>query len=457
MDQSTVLEQMGYWLALFMAWLLEDVLIVETGIEAGIVAAAFVAAYFAAKPINSWLIALRDKVFTSSRWRPLFQIIKAVADLTLPIVWAFLQFLTTFIFRQIDFSYGLLTITTNLLTAWIVIRLVTHFVENPAFSRIIAVTAWTIAALNIVGYLDETSAFLESLSFSLGTMNISALAIINSIITLVIFLWAAGFASGLIDQQMRNATSLTPSIRVLVSNLSRITLIIIAILVALGGAGIDLTALTVFSGAVGIGVGFGLQKIISNFISGIILLLDKSVKPGDNIALGTTFGWIDKLNARYVSVITRDGTEHLIPNEELIINRVENWSYSSNLLRLRIPIGISYRSDVRKAIELCKEAAAECQRIVEDPPPNCLLRGFGDSSVDLEIRVWITDPQNGRGNITSECLLKVWDLFHEHAIEIPFPQRDLHIKSADAIIRTQLDNGLLDSRNVLTDAAHDQL
>ncbi len=157
--------------------------------------------------------------------------------------------------------------------------------------------------------------------------------------------------------------------------------------------------------------------------------MDRSIKPGDVIAVDNTYGWINHLGARYASVITRDGIEHLIPNEELITQRVENWSYSNDLVRLRIPIGISYNSDPRKAIELCVEAAQMVPRVQLQPEPRCQVMGFGDSSVDLELRVWINDPQNGRANVISEVLLEVWDRFHEHDIEIPFPQRDLHVRS----------------------------
>jgi small-conductance mechanosensitive channel len=157
--------------------------------------------------------------------------------------------------------------------------------------------------------------------------------------------------------------------------------------------------------------------------------MDKSIKPGDVISLGTTFGWINYLGLRYTSVITRDGIEHLIPNEELITQRVENWSFSDNLVRLRAPIGISYDSDVRLAMKLCTEAAEIVPRVELTPEPRVQLMGFGDSSVNLELRIWIDDPQQGRANILSEVLLNVWDKFHEHGITIPFPQRDLHVKS----------------------------
>ena len=172
-----------------------------------------------------------------------------------------------------------------------------------------------------------------------------------------------------------------------------------------------------------------MQKIVSNLISGIILLLDKSIKPGDVITVGETYGWVNSLGARYTSLITQDGKEFLIPNEDLITQRVENWSFSNSTVRLKIPVSIAYSSDVRKAMSLCEEAARQTPRIIATPPPICLLVAFGNSSVDLELRAWINDPVNGVKNVKSDVLLRIWESFHEEGITIPYPQRDIHIRS----------------------------
>ena len=254
------------------------------------------------------------------------------------------------------------------------------------------------------------------------------MTVIEGLFSLAVLLWLATVCSRVLERRISRLPNLTPSVQVLFSKLLKIVLITIAIVAAIRTVGIDLTAFAVLSGAIGVGIGFGLQKAVSNLISGVMLLLDKSIKPGDVIAVGGTYGWVSSLGARYVSVVTRDGIEHLIPNEDFITQGVENWSYSNSKVRLKIPIGISYKSDVRKAQGLCLDAAAEVSRVVADPPPVCPLKGFGDSSVDLELRIWIEDPQNGVSNVKSEVLLLVWDKFHEHGIEIPFPQRDLHLK-----------------------------
>ena len=188
-------------------------------------------------------------------------------------------------------------------------------------------------------------------------------------------------------------------------------LIGLAILIAIDSVGIDLTALAVVGGAIGLGIGFGLQKVIGNLISGVILLLDKSIKPGDVIAVSGTYGWVTALGGRYVSVVTRDGVEHLIPNETLISERVENWTHTHNKTRVKLDVGVHYDTDVRRAIELCTEAAAEVDRVLDDPQSKCLLVGFGDSSVELQVRFWIADAHNGVTNMKSAVLLRIWDKF----------------------------------------------
>ena len=204
--------------------------------------------------------------------------------------------------------------------------------------------------------------------------------------------------------------------------------------------GIDLTALAVFSGAFGLAIGFGLQKTFGNLIAGIILLMDKSIKPGDVIAVADmagneTFGQIRKIGVRAVSVTTRDQREYLIPNENLMINQVENWSYSSKNVRMQVPVGVSYEADMNLAEKLMLEAAANCDRILKAPPPTVWMSEYGDNSVNFIIHCWIQDPEDGVGNVRSAVLKKLWWLFKENGVEIPFPQRDIHIRSSDQLDR----------------------
>jgi small-conductance mechanosensitive channel len=206
-------------------------------------------------------------------------------------------------------------------------------------------------------------------------------------------------------------------------------LIVIAAVFAMSGLGIDLTAFTIFSGAVGVGLGFGLQKVVSNFISGIIILMDRSIKPGDTISLGETFGWIRELRARFVSVVTRDGRDYLIPNEDFITREVINWSFSNELVRLDVAFGVSYDSDPHQVVSLAIEAARDVDRVVQSKDPVCWMTGFGDSSLDFLLRFWINDPQNGITNIRGKVLLALWDSLKANGIRIPFPHREIIMKT----------------------------
>lgn len=360
----------------------------------------------------------------------LHRLVRRLHSLANTITWLLLQWLTIGMVSAFGWPHAALTVVASLLSAWLMIRLATLLVVNRSVSRAISIIAWTVAALNIVGWLAPAMAMLDSWSFDVGSLRISPLTLIKAGLALWFALWLAGTISSILERQLDRSVAVSPAMKVLGAKLVRITLILFAILVALSAVGIDLTALAVFSGALGVGLGFGLQKIFSNLVSGVILLMDRSIKPGDVISVGTSFGWINHLGARYASVITRDGIEHLIPNEELITQRVENWSFSDNLVRLRVPIGISYNADPRLAQRLCIEAALAVERVQRAPEPKCQLIGFGNSSVDLELRIWIDDPSQGRGNVINDVLLGVWDRFHEHGIEIPFPQQDLHLRSA---------------------------
>lgn len=412
-------------LSLLSHWWHEVFLQPSTGLQLVVLLAVLLAAVLVGRPLKRYLKTLSGKTKVPAVSR----MILAFSNIAIAFAWLVFQWIGIGLAKQLDLHYGALKIVASLLTAWVVIRLVSHLIKDSGWSKVIAISAWTLAALNIMGFLDDVTHILGEIGTSVGGVRITLLAVIKGGVALVILLWLAGVISEIIDKRIQLVRNITPSGKALMAKVTKILLVTLALLVGLNSVGIDLTGLAIFSGALGVGLGFGLQKIFSNLVSGFILLLDKSIKPGDVIAVGSTYGWINSLGARYASVVTRDGVEHLIPNEELITQRVENWSHSNNFVRLRIPIGISYRSDVPLAMELCLRALEGVQRVLKDPAPRCLIRGFGDSSVDLELRVWITDPENGRSNLNSEIYLNVWNLFHEHGIEIPFPQRDLHIKS----------------------------
>jgi small-conductance mechanosensitive channel len=409
-----------------LSWILANVFVTTNFIQLSVILITWTAAWLAAKPLRrqhkAW-IEIKGKYLVPGTLR------NATNVLILPALWLAMLWLSIILAGRAEWPDSVLTIGASLLTAWVVIRLSATLMRNPFLTKSVAVTAWTIAALNILDILNPTMTLLDSLSFSIGALNLSLLTVIKGLIYFAVFLWTALLISRLIENQLKSSISFTPSMVVLTGKLVRIALVISAFLIAISTVGLDLSIFTFFGGALGVGLGFGLQKVVSNFISGIILLLDKSIKPGDVISIGDTYGWVSSLNARYVSLDTRDGTEHLIPNEELIVTRVENWSHSYNRVRIKVAVGIHYDSDVKQAMQLCVDAAHELERVIKKPAPVCLLTGFGDNSVDLEVRMWISDPHNGVSNIKSQLLLKIWELFHEHDIEIPYPQRDLHIKN----------------------------
>ncbi len=338
-------------------------------------------------------------------------------------------------FNEAGDRADLLRLAESLVLVWVLIRLSSMLVRDERLARAIAVLAWIIAALNIAGLIVPVVNLMDAMAVPVGNFRVSLLLLLKGAVTLAIFVWIANALSRLIDHRLRMFAPLTAAVQVLAAKLIRMTLLTLAVVLALGSVGIDLTAFAVFSGAIGVGLGFGLQKVVSNLISGVILLLDRSIKPGDVIGIDGTFGSVIALNARYASVQTRDGKEYLIPNEDLITQRVTNWSFSNDLVRLHVKAGISYRSDPHEAIRLALEAARDVPRVLSEPAPNCLLVEFGDSTIDLELRFWISDPVNGTTNVRSDVMLNLWDLYQRNDIELPHPQRDLTLRNPEALVR----------------------
>ena len=326
-------------------------------------------------------------------------------------------------------SLYLLPLAISLMSAWVVIRLLVSPIRNRELARMAAVMIWTVAALNIFGVLGLILSALDDARLPLGDADISVLQIGMGLITIVFAVWLALVAAKLIEGRVRDSKAVPPAAKELITKTMRFALLVLAILLSLTATGIDLTALAVFGGALGVGIGFGLQKVVGNFISGLILLLDRSIKPGDVIETGGTYGRINKMAARYTSVITRDGTEYLIPNENMITEHVVNWSHSDRLVRRRIPVQVAYGTDLDDAMALMNESAAEEDRVLADPAPRTLIRGFGSDGIDLELRMWIRDPQNGVSNIASAVMYRIWKKFGAAEIEFPFPQRVVHLKS----------------------------
>ncbi|RED16244.1 mechanosensitive ion channel family protein [Parasphingopyxis lamellibrachiae] len=310
--------------------------------------------------------------------------------------------------------------------------LVWHIARAINFSRWISLTVglftFGVILSNAVGGLERVTFVFDRIGVTVGSTRISLLTVMIIVITALALFAVVRIMRRVISHSIQSSSGLDPAQKLLADKLATVVIMAAAFFIGIDILGIDLTALAFFSGALGLAVGFGMQKTVGNLIAGIILLMDRSIKPGDVIAVGESFGWVNKIGVRAVSIITRDGKEHLIPNENLMTEEVENWSYSSLEVRVHIEVGVSYNCDIRLAQELMVEAALDAPRVLKSPKPKTLLFEFGDSSVNFDVRVWIKDPEEGVANVRSEILNRIWWKFKENDIEIPFPQRDLHIK-----------------------------
>ena len=321
----------------------------------------------------------------------------------------------------------LLAIIANLATAWLAIAFATRLIKNALMRGIVRYGAWIWVTLSITGLADEAQDLLDRAAFTIGETRLSLWLVIQAIVIVATLLTVARLVSSTTASTIRRNEDISPSMQVLAIKFMQVLLFGAAFFLGLRIVGVDLTGLAVLSGAIGVGLGFGLQKVVSNLVSGIIILLDKSIKPGDVISLGETFGWINSLGARYVSVVTRDGKEYLIPNEDLITGQVVNWSHSNEFVRLDIYFGTAYGDDPHKVRQIAIDAAKSVDRVLSFKAPVCHIVGFGDSSVDYILRFWIRDPTGGLTNIRGNVYLALWDAFQENGISIPFPQREVKV------------------------------
>lgn len=414
-----------------LAWVKGNILTTASLYQGIIILMSFVFGAIVARFIHKRL----NRIIDDSEWPiRIKRILNNLQRLILPLLTLVFMFIGSLIESSelVSIDTGLTRGTMKVLAAWIVIRIAVQFIRNPLVRNIFALIIWVMAALSIFGVLDETTGALDAIAFSIGTFRISALAVIKSAISIFILLYLATFLSALFERRVLKTKSLTRSSQVLIAKIIRISLIVIALLIGVTSAGIDLSVFTVFSGAVGLGVGFGLQKVVSNLFSGFLLLMDKSIEPGDVIELenSDTFGWVHHMGARYTEIITRDNKSFLIPNEDFITQRVVNWSHGDKLIRLDVKFGVHYNSDPHQVIALAIEAATRPARVVETPKPVCWLLEFGDSSLNFSLRFWIKDAEAGVTNVKGDVMLALWDVFKEHGIEIPYPHREIFMHKA---------------------------
>src|SRR5450755_2752805 len=332
----------------------------------------------------------------------------------------------------------MLSVASKLGLAWLVISLFTSIIRNTFIVRVVSVSAWLVTALSIVGQLDNVIEALDSVSVVLAGLRLSPLLVIKLGVLLVVALWLTNIASNFVESRITQSGDLTPSIQVLLIKMVRMGLMILAVVIAMSAVGINLSALAIFSGAAGVGIGFGLQKIVANFISGIILLADKSVKPGDLVTIGDSSGRISAMNTRYISVAAGDGREYLIPNEDLITQKVVNWTYTDKNTLVKVNFSTNYDADPRLVCKLAMEAAAASPRATKLKPPNCILTEFAEVGMKFSLTFWIADP-DGMDNVKSDVMLALWEVFKREGIRVPYPVREIRIRSGALPVETTVE------------------
>ena len=332
----------------------------------------------------------------------------------------------------------LLPVAAKLALAWLAIRLATSLIRNAFVVGLVSVLAWCVAVLSIAGQLQAVSAALDSVAIVLGDLRLTPLLLLKLTVLLALALWLSNLISQFLESRITRSHDLTPSMQVLLIKLLRVVLMVFAVALVLGAVGINLSALAIFSGAVGVGIGLGLQKIVANFISGIILLVDKSVKPGDLVTIGDSFGRINAMNTRYISIAAGDGREILIPNEDLVTQKVVNWTYTDKNALVKVKFGTNYDADPRLVCRLAVEVAIATPRVIDIKPPACLLTEFGDCGMQFALTFWISEP-TGMDNVRSDVMLALWDAFKREGIKVPYPVRDIRIRGGATAVEAATD------------------
>ncbi len=343
-----------------------------------------------------------------------------------PALWAALLYAAQATMAGSGMDSAWVRIASSLSLAWLLIRLVTTFLPD-GFRKPAGWIIWIFAAFYAFGILDEVMAWLSSIGPPFGNRTISPVFVVQAILTVALFMFAANWLAKKLKTRVDDLPQVEPSLRILMGNAVQVSLFFGAALLAMAGLGIPLSGLAVLGGAIGVGLGFGMQQIVANFISGVILLTDRSIKPDDVIEVDDTYGVVKSLGLRYASVITRDGKEHLIPNEMLITDKVVNWSYSTKEVRVKRRLRVEYESDLRQAVDLVQKGAMETDRVLARPAPKCLVMEFGDEAIEIEVRFWINDPENGVSNVSSAVMLNIWDKFKQAGIDIPLRHEDVLI------------------------------
>jgi len=420
-------------------WLARQLASVDVSIQAAIIAIALIPALIFGSQLRKLIMA---QVAPRAPYGVLRRAANAFAHIASPIALFLIWQAASFVLEAFGRPNGVVNAGVSLLMAWIVIRLVTLVIRSPFWSRVAFYIAWPVAALDVFGLLDDAIRFLDQVSLPFGQGAAGAFSLydlIRVVILLLVLFWIASAISRFLRARIAASADLTPSFQTLLIKILDIILPTMAFLIALQMVGFNFATLAIFGGALGLAIGFGLQRTISNFFAGFTLVAEKSIKPGDVVEVGQTFGWVTELTARYVTVRTRDGKAHLIPNDRFIEEGVINWSHADRTVRLHAQFGVAYTTaDLRAVKKAAEETAASVERVLKTPAPMCNLVEFGDSRVKFDLRFWINDPANGVANVTSQVMLALWDRLKEMGVEIPYPQRDIHLKTLPPGLPSQL-------------------
>ena len=399
--------------------------------QAGWIELALIALCFGA----GWALDRRVRLKSASGAQIVRVGLGSVNRLMLPLVTLAFLLVALAVFRH-WYEPFFLTIAIPLTVALAVIRLLVYAIRElfgapawvPWSERVISYGIWAIMLLHFTGVLPGLWVELDGMQIPLGAKHITLFELLKGAVVVTLTIAATLWVSGLIEQRLQRAARIDSSVRVVISKFLRAVLLVVAILFALQAVGIDLTLLAVFGGALGVGIGLGLQKIASNYIAGFTILLDRSIRLGDMITVDNRFGVVSKLTARYVVVRSLDGIEAVVPNETLVTTTVLNHSYTSREIRVGVPAQISYDSDVERALVLMEEVAHAQPRVLKAPnAPFAMVVRLAESGIDLELGVWINDPENGQGNLRSALYLAILKAFRANGIQIPSPRRDVSI------------------------------
>lgn len=438
-DQSALDELLGLdalrsRVDVFIDWLGGQMLTFDVAVQGLILLAALVPAALFGPQLKKLIIG---QVAARAPYGALRRAANAFARIATPIALYAILHAAVLALAQFSRSTALVEAGLSLLTAWIAIRLVTLVIRSDLWSKVAFYVAWPLAALDAFGLLGGALRQLDAFAVPIGIdakglpIEYSALDLLRTVVIFGALFWIASLVNRFVKDRLAAVEELTASFKALLFKILDVLSPVIALFIALQVVGFPFATLAVFSGAVGLGIGLGLQKTISNFFAGFTLVADKSIKPGDVIEIGDTFGWITEMNARHVSVRTRDGMEHLIPNDKFLENGVINWSHTDRAVRLHAGFNVAYSNrDLRAVKRLAEDTALGVDRVLATPAPVCNLTEFGESAVMFDLRFWISDPASGISNVTSAVLLALWDAFHDRSVEIPYPQLDVHIRSA---------------------------